>query len=82
VAADLATYRKLAGAGDERDFMKAFESTFFNNMVLVLDHYFVHRLRAVESMDGNALNEVRVLGDSMLCSNKKMVGYLDQAHPG
>ena len=70
VDADVAVYRKArvaaekAGVDSKR--LGALETAFFNNMVLVLDHLFVHRLRMVEGKDGNALNEVRVLGDSMM----------------
>jgi hypothetical protein len=39
---------------------------FFNNMVLVLDRYFVHRLRMVTGKDGNPLNEVEMLWDSVM----------------
>lgn len=31
-----------------------------------LDNYFVHRLRKIDGMDRNPLNEVRVLANSML----------------
>ncbi|MBM2809344.1 MAG: hypothetical protein HW416_103 [Chloroflexi bacterium] len=52
--------------------LEAFEATFFNNMILVLDYLFVHRLRTVEGKDGNPLNEVRVMANSMLLNNNIM----------
>src|SRR5690349_2981945 len=58
VEADLAAYGKISAPA-------ALESAFFNNMVIVLDRLFVHRLRTVEGKDGNALNEVRMLCDSL-----------------
>jgi hypothetical protein len=45
--------------------IESFEHQFFNNMVLVLDYLFVHRSRALEKKDGNALNEVRVVCNSL-----------------
>jgi hypothetical protein len=44
----------------------SFESLFFSNLVLVLDGFFVHRTRALEKKDGNPLNEVRMLCNSIL----------------
>jgi hypothetical protein len=69
VEADMAAYKKLPAAARKAG---DFEAAFFNNMVLVLDHLFVHRLRTVEGKDGNALNEVRVLGDSLMEHNSVM----------
>ena len=70
VDSDVAAFKKLAAAarksGASARALGAVESIYFNNMVLVLDHLFVHRLRTVEGKDGNALNEVRVLGDSIM----------------
>jgi hypothetical protein len=44
----------------------AFEKLFFNNMILVLDRPFVHRVRMVTGKDGNPLNEVEMLADSLM----------------
>jgi len=49
--------------------LEAFEALFFNNMTLVLDRYFVHRLRTVTGKDGNPLNEVEMLSDSLMNNN-------------
>ena len=73
---DLANYKKLATAARTQpagaQALEAFEISFFNNMVLVLDHLFVHRLRVVEGKDGNPLNEVRLLCDSIMNNNGMM----------
>ena len=42
-----------------------FESVFFSNMVLALDASFMHRSRTIEKKDGNPLNEVRMLSNSI-----------------
>jgi hypothetical protein len=52
--------------------IESFETNFFNHMVLVLDHYFVHRSRIIELKDGNPLNEVRMLCDSIMLHDNKM----------
>ena len=69
----LAAYRKLVkalnGAGDDpkvASALEAFEPLLFDNMALVLDRYFVHRLRGVTGKDGNPLNEVELLTDSLM----------------
>ncbi|SDN69576.1 hypothetical protein SAMN04487897_104114 [Paenibacillus sp. yr247] len=52
--------------------IESFETNFFNHLVLVLDHYFVHRSRTIELKDGNPLNEVRMLCDSIMLYENKM----------
>ncbi len=73
---DISVYRMLAAEARNQPTnvkaFQAFEITLFNNMVLLLDHLFVHRLRTVEGKDGTPLNEVRLLSDSMLNNNNKM----------
>lgn len=58
IEADVAAFSRSKASG-------AAETAFFNNMVLSLDHYFLHRVRKNEGKDGNPLNEVRVLCDSL-----------------
>ena len=69
----LAAYKKLVKAIDSAtsepkvtSALKAFEPLFFNNMTLVLDRYFVHRVRMVTGKDGNPLNEVELMSDSLM----------------
>lgn len=73
VESDIAAYRKLVAAAKLQPAsdksLQASEATFFNNMVLMLDYFFVHRLTGIEGKDGNPLNEVRVLCDSLLGSS-------------
>src|SRR5690348_14712261 len=52
---------KKAGAS-----LEEFETQFFNNLVLVLDRLFVHRLRVSTGKDGNPLNEVELLAESLM----------------
>lgn len=51
---------------------KQFEACFFNDQVLLLDYMFVHRLTGTEGKDGNPLNELRILCNSILLNNGKL----------
>jgi hypothetical protein len=73
--AQLAAYRSLVSkvrekAGTSRstlgEAIDTFEPLFFRNLVLVLDQFFAHRTPELEKKDGNALNEVRMLCNSLL----------------
>jgi hypothetical protein len=71
IDAQLAAWRALAEAADGSDSrtaaaLEAIEPLLFNNMALVLDRYFVHRLRSVTGKDGNPLNEVELLSESLM----------------
>ena len=46
--------------------LEAFDEQFFPNLVLLLDRPFVHRLRMSTGKDGNALNEVELLVESLI----------------
>ena len=81
VAKQVSAYQTLVAAArnqaatDEQSLsaaMEAFGPHFFDNMVLSLDSYFVHRTRALEKKDGNPLNEVRTLCNSMMSDNTIM----------
>ena len=48
------------------------ENLVFGQAVIALDAWFVHRLRSMEGQDASALNEVRVLADSLI-SNSGML---------
>jgi hypothetical protein len=73
VAETRAAYRTLVdaihGATDDPEVaaaLAAFEPRFFNELTLALDRRFVHRLRAVTGKDGNPLNEVELMTESLM----------------
>lgn len=68
----ISAYKKMVAETGCNGGLDAFEPLFFNHMVLALDHYFNHRGRTQEKKDGNPLNEVRILCDSIMDNNNKM----------
>jgi len=68
VDANLRAYRSQVGKTPTQEF----EARFFNDQVLLLDYMFVHRLSGIEGKDGNPLNEVRVLCNSILLNRGKL----------
>ena len=83
ISQQLAAFKELAVAADgaagettTRSALEPFEALFFNNMTLVMDRYFVHRLAGAdyEGKDGNPLNEVRIVADSLINNNGAMRG--------
>ena len=66
----LTRYRALvddlpAGSTSRADF----EAEFLNNLVLVLDRFYVHRLRGVAGKDTNPLNEVAMIAESVVVAD-------------
>ena len=81
VSGAIAAYRTLIGSvrtkapcPEVAAAIDAFEPAFLNNMTLVLDRYFVHRLRVVSGKDGNSLNEVELLTDSLMSNDGVLRG--------
>ena len=68
--------RKIKADADEFQKIKAatpsFENIYFRNLILVLEQMFVHRMRGEEGKDGNPLNEVRILSNSILTNNCRL----------
>ncbi len=68
IEADLRAYRRLPAVAKTREF----EAAFFNRAVLILDYLFVHRLPSMEGNEGNPLNEVRILCNSLILNRGKL----------
>ena len=76
INAQLAAYKALVkAAGDKASDKKVgtalgtFEPMFLNNLTLALDRFFVHRVRPVTGKDGNPLNEVEMICESLMNNN-------------
>jgi|SRR5947209_6161538 len=80
VKQQLGAYRKLAKAVDQTSdpkataALEALEPVLFNNMALALDRRFVHRLRSVTGKDGNPINELELVSDSLMNNNGSLRG--------
>ena len=81
VGRQLAAYKKVAKAvdGSKSDpkvpaAVGDLEPIFFNNMTLVLDRYFVHRIRPVTGKDTNPLNEVELIAESLINNGGVLAG--------
>jgi hypothetical protein len=72
IAAQVAGYKNVVKATRATKHKKVdaalavFEPRFFNGLVLELDRWFVHRIRPVAGKDGNPLNEVEMLAESLM----------------
>ncbi len=71
IEAGITAYKSLGNKSPD------FEAAFFNDLVMLLDYFFVHRLRTVEGKDGNPLNEVRMLAASMLQNDNVLAAPAD-----
>src|SRR5580698_9855631 len=68
VEADLRAFRRLPKKARTKDF----EALYFNRSVLLLDYMYVHRMSGIEGKDGNPLNEVRILCNSLLLNDGRL----------
>ena len=74
INAQVKAYDQVAKAADGAGpALESFEHVFFNNMVLVLEQHFVHRLRTGEGKDGNPMNESRVIAGSLIENGGRML---------
>lgn len=62
----LSSYDALVARVKDDAVIQAFEKDFFDNLVLALDNSFCHRSRGMEKKDGNPLNELRMLSNSIV----------------
>jgi hypothetical protein len=71
IEADITAYKNDC-ASPKGKTCEQLETAYFNNLLLVLDYLFVHRMATIDGKDGNPLNELRVMCDSILSNNGVM----------
>jgi hypothetical protein len=80
IGQQLRAYTKLSKAIDAtadeaaKAALGEFEPLFLANLTLALDRYFVHRIRAVSGKDGNPLNEVELVTESVMENDSVLRG--------
>jgi hypothetical protein len=80
IGQQLRAYKKLVQAidgtsdGAAKAALDEFEPLFLANLTLALDRYFVHRVRAVSGKDGNPLNEVELVTESVMDNDSVLRG--------
>ena len=67
--AQLRAYRALPKSVARAEF----EPLFLSHLVLAMDAFFTHRSRGLEGKDGNPLNEVRMICNSVLTNDGVLV---------
>lgn len=67
--AEMAGAWRAVAARSEPKAREEAEAQVFNQMVVALEGWFVHRLRGVEGKDGNPMNEVRLLAQGVTAQN-------------
>lgn len=74
VEAEIAAFDIARADSDVDDTaLEDLEGSYFAALLLALEMRFVHRLRAKEGKDGNPLNEVRLLVESLMSNGGRMV---------
>src|SRR3954468_19401388 len=73
----LAAWQALAEAaeGAAQAALRPLEPQHFNALALALDRLFVHRIRAVSGKDGNPLNELELIAESLLDNGGVLRAY-------